>query len=411
MKRFVLLILCFILFLGPVPVYADNDPFSSPASSRFCAAASMAENRGIFLPVEKTGFTPPLTRSMAAEILYAIDPTPDLHPMSITFSDVAPETSYYAAASWAVEKGLLSSEGGSFSPDQALNREQLAVLLCAYLDHADMVLPEINESVAFYDAPFMSPDGRRAAEILQRGGVMAEASDGNFYPRANMSVAQAEPVFLRLMGAMRRRFMTLPVATVLESDGVDASWFGDVCFIGHSQVVAMRMYFDFAGTDYLAEVGFTAPDMLVHKAFHQSSGRAGSLLRLLENKTYGKVYVMLGINDVSDRKNRIEEFKEPMRRILDIVRETQPEAKLYLISLAPVGRAAPYPVIYNPEVTMLYSQAVKDLSREYGAEYIDLYRLLSDADGYMIDEYCVNDGIHIVPKAYEMLEEYFRTHT
>ena len=93
------------------------------------------------------------------------------------------------------------------------------------------------------------------------------------------------------------------------------------------------------------------------------------------------------------------------------MKETQPDAKLYLISLAPVGRSAPYKVIYNPEVTTLYSQAVKDLSREYDAEYIDLYRLLSDGEGYMYDEYSVNDGIHIVPKAYEMLEEYFKTHT
>ena len=411
MKRLVLLMTCFVFLLGAVPVRADNDVFAVPLTSRLCAAAPMAENRDVFLPIERTGFTPPLTRAMAAGILYAIDPNPDIHPMSLTFSDVEPDSSFYAAASWAVEKGLLSAEGGSFSPDLALDREHLALLICAYLDYADMVLPEINDSVIFYDTQNMSAEGRAAAGILQRGGVMAEASDGNFYPSAPVNVAQAEPIFLRLMGAMRRRFMTLPVATVSESDPVDPAWFEDVCFIGHSQVVAMGMYFDFTGTDYLAEVGFTAPDMLVHKGFHTSKGRAGSLLRLLQNNSYGKVYVLLGINDVSDRKNRISEFKEPMRKILDIVKETQPEAKLYLISLAPVGRVAPYPVIYNPEVTMLYSQAVKDLSREYGAEYIDLYRFLSDDDGYMIEEYCVNDGIHIVPNAYSILEEYFRTHT
>ena len=411
MKRLILLTLCFFFLLGAVPVRAENDLFSVPLISHFCTAASMAENRSVFLPVERTGFTPPLTRGMAAEILYSIDPLPDIHPMSHTFPDVDPDSSLSAAASWAVEKGLFSDDGGYFFPDQAISREQLAILLNAYLDYADMILPEINEPFIFYDTQNMSPEGRNAAGVLQCGGVMAEASDGNFYPGAQVCVAQAEPIFLRLMGGMRRRFMTLPVATVSDSDAVDTAWFEDVCFIGHSQVVAMGMYFDFTGTDYLAEVGFTAPDMLVHKGFHTSKGRAGSLQRLLENSSYGKVYVMLGINDVSDRKNRIAEFKEPMRKILDIVKQTQPSAKLYLISLAPVGHAAPYPVIYNPEVTMLYSQAVKDLSREYGAEYIDLYRFLSEDDGYMIEEYCVNDGIHIVPKAYSILEEYFRTHT
>ena len=412
MKRTVGFILVFMILLGTVPARADSDIFDAPSVSRFCSAAPMSENRAVFASAERTGFTPPLTRAMAAEILYAIDPLPDLHPMSRTFSDVNADSVYAAAASWAVEKGLFDSGDGSFSPDQALNREQLAILLNRYLACSDMVLPEINETVVFFDTPNLSPEGKTAAGVLQRGGVMAEASDGNFYPGAAVTLAQAETIFLRFIGAMRRRFMTLPTATVAESDPVDPSWFSDACFIGHSQVVAMRMYFDFTGTDYLAEVGFTAPDMLVHKGFHTSSGRAGSLLRLLQNKSYGKVFVMLGINDVSDRKNRIAEFKEPMRKILDMIKEMQPDAKLYLISLAPVGHAAPYVVIYNPRVTMLYSQAVKDLSREYGAEYIDLYRPLSGADGYMYDEYSVNDGIHITPETYSsLLEDYFRTHT
>ena len=395
MKRMLCSILCCMLILGAVPVRAENDLFASPLTSTLSAEASMAENRAIFEPMERSGFSSPLTREMLAEALFSI---------------AAPDAFYTSPNAWAEEKGILL-EGDGFSADQAVNREQMAVALRAFLTSEDLVLPEINESVYFYDTDTMSQAGRTAAGIMQRGGVMAEASDGNFYPGATVTVDEAETILLRLLGAVRRRFMTLPIATVSQSESVDNSWFEDVCFIGHSQVVAMGMYFDFAKTDYLAEVGFTAPDMLVHKAFHQSNGHYGSLRRLLEGKHYGKVYVMLGINDVSDRKNRIEEFKAPMRQILDLVRETQPDAKVYLISLAPVGRNASYKVIYNPEVTTLYSQAVKDLSREYDAEYIDFYRLLSDSEGYMYDEYSVNDGIHIVPKAYSMLEEFLKTHT
>ena len=409
MKRLLCAILCFILILGAVPARADNDPFAAPLTSRFASAASMARNRDVFVPIERSGFAAPLTRAMTAEVLYAVATDPVTTTRS--FSDVAADASYAAAASWAVESGILAAADDSFLPDQAITREQLAIAMKVFLDCSDMTLPEINETVIFFDTDYMSAAGKAASGYMQRGGVMAEASDGNFYPGFNVSVSQAETIFLRLMGAMRRRFMTLPVATVSDGEPVDDSWFEDVCFIGHSQVVAMGMYFHFTGTDYLAEVGFKAPDMLVHKAFHRSNGRYGSLRRLLENTSYGKVFVMLGINDVSDRKNRIEEFKAPMRQILDIVKETQPNAKLYLISLAPVGRSASYKVIYNPEVTALYCGAVKDLSREYDAEYIDFYRLLCDDEGYMYDEYAVNDGIHIVPKAYEILEEYLKRHT
>ena len=91
--------------------------------------------------------------------------------------------------------------------------------------------------------------------------------------------------------------------------------------------------------------------------------------------------------------------------------ETQPEATVYLISLAPVGRATPLNIAYNPENTSLYSQALKTLSREYSAEYLDIFRMMADAEGYFKDYFNAGDGIHIHPSGYQDLENFIKCHT
>ena len=100
----------------------------------------------------------------------------------------------------------------------------------------------------------------------------------------------------------------------------------------------------------------------------------------------------------------------PMRKILDLVRELQPDATIYIISLTPVGRATPNLILYNRENTIFYSQMLKDLSREYGTEYLDVFRLLCDSEGYFKEGYS-GDGIHLQAKYYPLFADFLRTHT
>ena len=134
------------------------------------------------------------------------------------------------------------------------------------------------------------------------------------------------------------------------------------------------------------------------------------LKKVLSIFQYKKVYIMLGINDASDKKDRVERFMTPMRKILDLVRELQPDATIYIISLTPVGRATPNLILYNRENTIFYSQMLKDLSREYGTEYLDVFRLLCDSEGYFKEGYS-GDGIHLQAKYYPLFADFLRTHT
>ena len=410
MKRIIPAVLsAVLLFILSIPAAAEDVVL--PRAPSYAPEMSMAQYHELFEEAEQRGLSAPLTRAAAATIFAKLDGVDLSGYSSAGLSDVDGNASFAAAAAWAVASNIFSADGGFFLPAAELNRESFSIAVKAWLDHGGKTLTVRNDPVAIYDAGYMTEIGREAAALMQQGGIILVGADGMFSPLATVTVAEAETFFLRLIGAVTDIFPMLPVSTVRESAPVDNSWFDDACFIGHSLVVGMEEYFDLNNADYYAVIGHTAQDVLDFPYYTMPTGRMGSLKNSMENGSYGKVYIMLGINDCSDREDRIDEFKEPMRKILQIVKDAQPEATIYIISVEPVGRATRNNLIYNPENTILYSQALKDLSREFGAEYIDIFRFLADSEGYMREEFDAGDGIHIKGNQYPLIEEFLKCHT
>lgn len=314
---------------------------------------------------------------------------------------------------WAESIGLISKTDGMLFPNAVLTREELSLLLIDFMNLFGYVLPEINGAFSFTDAGSFTKGGA-AASTLQKAGVMIENENGAFLPSENVTVSQAEGILLRFLPNLATRFdfHLLPVSSVAESAPVDDSWFDDACFIGHSQVVGMKNYFNLPNTEFYAVIGHKARSVVNFDYYELPNGRHGTLRDGLEMESYGKVYIMLGINDCYDRiEERMEEFLTPMRQILDMVRETQPDARIYLISLAPVGRITPNNEYYNLTSVLAFTQAVKGLSREYDTEYLDLFRLLCDDEGYFQARFDAGDGIHIKANEYGVIKDYLKCHT
>ncbi len=409
MKRIIPFVLVIIFTLSFVPSVSAVEYDGAARTSRYCGQASMSDYRELFSYIEQGGLNRPLDRAMASYILAGLAGVEPFSYSSAAVTDVNPELPYASAASWAAENGLFPADGGYFNPGMAVSREDLSYAMEQWLTVTGKCLPEINERYGFFDGGLMNHAKREASAVMQCGGVMLENGDGLFCPYETVSIAEAEKIFLRFIGGIRESFIDLPVSTVEESEPVDDSFFADACFIGHSQVVGMKRYSNIA-MDYFAVEGFDAPAVLDFPYFPGHDGHDAPLKRVLTLYPYKKVYIMLGINDVSEKKDRVERFMNPMRRILDLVRELQPDAKIYILSLTPVGRSTPNLILYNRENTIFYSQMLKDLSREYGTEYLDVFRILSDSEGYFKEGYS-GDGIHILPKYYTVFVDYLRTHT
>lgn len=319
---------------------------------------------------------------------------------------------YVPYMKWAENIGLIAAADGKLSPHAALTREELGNILTAYMDKLRYALPETNETYAFTDVASFAA-GTEGAAILQKAGVMIENENGAYLPGEYVPISEAEGILLRFLPNLTTAFdfRLAPVASVEETDPVDDSWFDDACFIGHSQVVGMDYYFKLDNADYYAVVGHTAQQVIDHEYYELPDGSYGTLSEGLHMKSYGKVYIMLGINDCNGREDRLERFLAPMRQIIQLVQETQPDAQIYLLSLAPVGRATPNNLYYNPASVLEFTQAVKALSREFDTEYLDLFRLMCDEEGYFQVRFDAGDGIHIQANEYYVIKDYLKCHT
>ena len=411
MKRISTLLLCAVfLFTMTVPVYAaETEPYSLRVS-KYCEAASMSDYRDLFYDAESDGISVMLSRAMLAGILYLIYGSAE--DTETIPTDVDAAQWYAAGTAWAIKKNIVPHDGdGTFRPDDPVTRETLLVALYRCANAYGISLTAINPWYSFLDGGLMTPEAQTAAFTIQRAGVMIEDTDGYFHYRDTVSLAEGEEVILRFIGTQRDILTALPASTVEESEPVSDDWFNDVCFIGHSQIVGMQRYSGLSGPDYYAVVGHKAQDVVDYGLYQLPDGRYGTLSDGLHSKSYGKVYIMLGINDSSLDKNRVEKFMTPMRAILELVKETQPNAKIYLLSLVPVGRSTPMNELYNPDSTVFYSQLVKTLSREYDTEYIDLFRMMCDKAGYFLNSFNSGDGIHIQPDRYPEIVEYLKRHT
>lgn len=411
MKRITALLLCVVLFyVLTVPIYAAEPETYSLRVSEYCEAASMSDYRELFRDAESGGMDRDMTRAMLAGILYNIFGSAE--DAETIPSDVDASQWYAAGTAWALKKNIIPNDGnGTFRPDMPITREAFLITLYRCANAYGVSLEAINPWYTFLDGGLMTPEAQTAAFTIQRAGVMIEDTDGYFHYRDAVPLAEGEEVILRFLGTQRDILTALPVSTVAESEPVSDDWFNDVCFIGHSQIVGMQKYSGLSGPDYYAVVGHTAQSTLDYEFYPLPNGRYGTLSDGLHSKSYGKVYIMLGINDSSLDKNRVEKFMTPMRTILDLVKETQPGAKIYLLSLVPVGRYTPMNELYNPDSTVFYSQLVKTLSREYDTEYIDLFRMMCDKAGYFLNSFNSGDGIHIQSDRYPEIVEYLKRHT
>ena len=107
---------------------------------------------------------------------------------------------------------------------------------------------------------------------------------------------------------------------------VEESYFDDALFIGDSRTVGLRDYGRLGAADYFADEG-----MSVFNLFSTQTSDTGfcktDLSGLLASKSYGKIYMMLGINELGySMDSLMNQYKD----VLSSIQAAQPEAKIIL---------------------------------------------------------------------------------
>lgn len=173
-------------------------------------------------------------------------------------------------------------------------------------------------------------------------------------------------------------------------------YFNDALFIGDSRTVGQACYSPIAGATYFATVGLSTYKL--DDVVSEVPGTEGlDLSTVLGMKQYGKVYIMLGINELgNDFSYTMQNFNNLIAR----VQTAQPDAIIYLEANLHVSANRHYSdaVVNNTRING-FNAELAALADNQSIFYLDVNPIFDDAQGCLKAEY-TSDGTHPYAKHY-----------
>lgn len=181
------------------------------------------------------------------------------------------------------------------------------------------------------------------------------------------------------------------------SENFDLSFFEDDLFVGDSIFTGLYLYPGYLDmTQVAAAVGMT-PYGAMTKPLDDKGMTA---VEYAAQKQPKRIFIMLGVNAMSGGSHSGLEssYRELVEKLIDVC----PDADICCISITPTARVTDYPNVDNSEVREI-NKYIKSMCSELGLKYCDLYSLISDEDGYFLDDYAEVDGMHFKGRTYAVL--------
>ena len=196
---------------------------------------------------------------------------------------------------------------------------------------------------------------------------------------------------------------------VPESEAVGADWFSDAVFIGNSLEQGFMLWSGLKTADIFAVQSISVSNIGTDHVINVGGGTYLTILEAMARKSYRKVFVMLGINELSWASK--ETFYTKYAKLIDKIRELEPEAELYLQSMTPVTKkqSDASTTFTNPRV-MEYNEVIRQLAEDKECHYLFIHEAYADEEGCMPAN-TTDDGIHPYPKYYAQWLTYLETHT
>ena len=200
-----------------------------------------------------------------------------------------------------------------------------------------------------------------------------------------------------------------PVSPIVtESAAVGDDYFADAIFVGDSRTEGFMLYSGLKNAQSLTTVGLT-----VREAFQKETvkvdGKKMTVMDALATKSFGKIYIMLGMNELG--WVYAEQFQEEYGKIIDRVREINPQAEIYIQSILPVSQKKDDEGTYvNNQRINAYNELLIQLAEEKEVAYVNVAEAVSDETGKLPED-ATADGVHLQPSSCKIWLEYLKTHT
>lgn len=204
-----------------------------------------------------------------------------------------------------------------------------------------------------------------------------------------------EPIALRRADSVYALSPSLPVPF---GDAAPDSYFDDALFIGDSLTNGLELFGNLKNADYFCATSATVLGTLQNDA----------LAARLQSRSYGKIYFLLGINEMGSDP---EPWSENYAALIRKARAAQPDAAIYVQTIFPVIAEKTWSAsVFSKENIARANQALCRMAREEGVYLLQTHWCFADENDAMPADYTA-DGVHLYPSYYAIWCDYLRTHT
>ncbi|MGN0436688.1 MAG: GDSL-type esterase/lipase family protein [Wujia sp.] len=191
---------------------------------------------------------------------------------------------------------------------------------------------------------------------------------------------------------------------------VDLTYFDDVVFIGDSRTEGLVYYtgLNLNGFCYKGlNVGKldTSADITV-----PGYGGKYTCYQAIAMTNYKYYYCSFGINELGWQS--IDNFCEMFSKLIDKIKEENPEAIVYVESILPVTeKESADDDVFSQDRVNEFNEKLKEMCMNRGdVIYLDVAAAVTDDNGYLPEEASV-DGIHCTSAYYKRIIQYIRCNT
>ena len=180
-------------------------------------------------------------------------------------------------------------------------------------------------------------------------------------------------------------------------------YYKDTLFIGDSRTAGLYIYGRIEGASYFARTS-----MNVGNCFNSSKSETGtgslSLEAYLKKNRFGKIYILLGINEIGYSYDWIVTRYE---KLISRLQELQPGAVIVIQSNMHVTKAKSdsSPKTFNNTRINELNRRLSELADGKKVFYLSFESIFDGADGNMNPDYS-GDGVHLKAKSYKIWRDY-----
>ena len=185
-------------------------------------------------------------------------------------------------------------------------------------------------------------------------------------------------------------------------------YFHDAAFLGDSRTLGISDYAGLEEADFYCDSGMMIFKLLEEKVTYQKTGDKVDLNQVLQEKQYGKIYIMLGMNELG--YGNTEMYLEQYRKVLNQIREWQPQAIIYVMANLHVSREKNNMETEFNNININDKNAASaQLANGTDIFYLDVNPLFTDRDGFLNADLSF-DGVHLYAQHYDVWREFLLEH-